>query len=66
MKNSKDMEENNFLEDFYVTKEQMLEILEKNVLPRAPFEIRILQPDDGKYIVMSFDTSKGEGEVLLK
>lgn len=59
------MKEKDFSKKFYVTKEQMLEILEKNVLPRAPFEIRILHTNDDKYFVMSFDTIKGEGNVLL-
>lgn len=59
------MKEKDFSKKFYVTKEQMLEILEKNVLPRAPFETRILHTNDDKYFVMSFDPIKGEGQVLL-
>jgi hypothetical protein len=59
------MKEKDFTEKFYVTKEQMLEILKKNVLPKAPFEIRILHTNDDKYFVMVFNPSKGEGRVLL-
>lgn len=59
------MQEKDVSKKFYVTKEQMLEILEKNVLPKAPFEIRILHTNDDKYFVTSFDTSNGKGTVLL-
>lgn len=50
--------------EFYVTKEQMLEILKKNVLPTYPFETRILHTIDDKYIVMAFNPSKGEGQMI--
>ena len=50
--------------DFYLTKEQMLEILEKNVLPTYPFETRIIHTIDDKYIVMAFNPSKGEGQMI--
>lgn len=58
------MKEKDFTEKFYVTKEQMLEILEKNVLPTAPFETRILHTNDDKYIVMVFNPSTGRGQVI--
>lgn len=61
------MEENqeNFIENFIVSKEQMLKILEENELPKAPFEIRILNFGNDHLLVMSIDTTDGNGRVLL-
>ena len=54
-----------FIKNFIVTKEQMLKILEENELPKAPFETTILNFGDNSYLVMSIDTTDGNGKVLL-
>ena len=54
-----------FIKNFIVTKEQMLKILEENELPKAPFETTILNFGDDSYLVMSIDTTDGNGRVLL-
>ena len=54
-----------FIKNFIVSKEQMLKILEENELPKAPFEITILNFGNDSYLVMSIDTTDGNGKVLL-
>lgn len=54
-----------FIKNFIVTKEQMLKILEENELPKSPFETTILNFGDDSYLVMSIDTTDGNGKVLL-
>ena len=54
-----------FIKNFIVSKEQMLKILEENELPKAPFETTILNFGDNSYLVMSIDTTDGNGKVLL-
>ena len=54
-----------FIKNFIVTKEQMLKILEENELPKAPFETTILNFGNDSYLVMSIDTTDGNGKVLL-
>ena len=54
-----------FIKNFIVTKEQMLKILEENELPKAPFETTILNFGNNSYLVMSIDTTDGNGKVLL-
>lgn len=58
-------DQENFIENFIVSKEQMLKILEENELPKAPFEIRVLNFGNDHYLVMSIDTTDGNGRVLL-
>ena len=58
-------DQENFIENFIVSKEQMLKILEENELPKAPFEITILNFGNDRYLVMSIDTTDGNGRVLL-
>ena len=54
-----------FIKNSIVTKEQMLKILEENELPKAPFETTILNFGNDSYLVMSIDTTDGNGKVLL-
>lgn len=58
------MKEKDFLKKFYVTKSQLLKIIENTELPKAPKEIRILNVGNDKYLVFTYDTHKGEGYVL--
>lgn len=57
--------EKDFQKQFYVTKKQMLEIIEKTEIPTGTDEIRILHIHGDNYIVMLFNNRTNEGNVLL-
>lgn len=58
------MKEKDFLEKFYVSKSQLLGIIEDTELPKPPAEVRILHVGNDKYLVFTYDTHTGEGSVL--
>lgn len=45
------MKENDILEKYYLTKSQLLEIIEDIELPKPPLEVRILRVDNDKYLI---------------